>query len=106
MQTHNQAPECITVNKAFNDRLKSVCIYNPSTNQKHPALLDPQNNVVIGFDENTPYFPVGGYSAIRQILVGTTSGTSGLVIGAVVFGFSCRHCHDDIYMLDGVTRLQ
>lgn len=105
MQTHNQVPECITVNKAFNDRLKSVCIYNPSTNQSSPTLFDPQNNLVIGLNDKSPYFPAGGHSVISQILVGT-NGMCGLIIGSVVFGFSCRHCHDDVYMLDGVTRLQ
>ncbi len=73
--------------------LKAIRLYDPASNLYHGALLGIEEQAVIGFSEDRPYLPVGGYSACKEI-----ADTDGLAEGKVWL-FQCWHCHDEVYRL-------
>lgn len=76
-------------------RLKAVRVYDPQKNVYHSAILDMSKKVIIGFDDTSPYYPVGGYLAVNEIVQEKT----GIVPKSTIFGFECWRCHDDVYRL-------
>jgi hypothetical protein len=72
--------------------LKAVTLFTPRTNARDSVMLDTATGKIIGFDNDRPFI-----SACDAQTVITEGG--GIVSGALVFGFDCYHCHDDIYRL-------
>jgi hypothetical protein len=74
--------------------LKAVYIYDPKSNNKHSVLLDEDKGLVIGFDQDGPFYPVCN----AQIILDEANGPV-LVPGSIVYGFACWQCYDDVYRL-------
>ena len=89
----------LIVTKQINEGLKSIRIFYPRTNKQESALYCTTHNVVLNIDVEptqypTPYHPMGGSSAIDQIIEG-----GGLVLGCEVIGLNCYNCYGDVYRL-------
>ena len=72
-----------------NHELKAVVIYNPKINSKDWAILDVKSGLILGLNDNRPYYP---YSVDFVI-------DSGFVAGCWLYGFECWNCHDLTYRL-------
>lgn len=75
-------------------KLKAVVLYDPISNSRHSVLLDVNRGLLIGLESTHVYKPAGGAHGCFTII------NSGFVIDSVVYGFDCRHAHDNVYMLE------
>ena len=78
--------------------LEIVFLLDKKTKIQSPVFMDVGTGTAIGlvtkaFKPYSPYSPVGGYPALREIL----SPGGGFVEGSMLIGFPIKHLHTDEY---------
>ncbi len=77
------------------DKLKTVIVFYPETNERSAALMDKKGRV-ISFNAKHVYHPVGGRMACDSIV------ERGLVDESLYYGFECWQCYNNVYRLGNV----